>query len=804
MPAIKWFITVSCALLLILCLFISPAHAQDLPAEPDTSYRPPTIREIIVEGLETRPELLVKGMMRSKEKNIMSPLILEEDLKRLYASGHFDDVSYKVEPVPGTNEIIVRITVKENSLVDNVEFTGVNEFSIEDLKKNIIVQPNRPLADYNRKMDELSITDKYLAAGFYFVSVSSKTKFDPDKGFVLYYNVREGPKVFINEINFTGNTDKDASDLLDNTYSQPAGFWSFLSATPFIYNELQNDLKTIVQAYRASGWLDATTVIEDITFLESKEWANITIHITAGDRYELNSVTVKGNTIFTTEEIREKMHTAQATTYDQTVINDDVQIIRKMYGEQAYIDADIQAVPSYLMEPGKVDIVFAIKEGKKIILNKLNFAGNTKTKEKVMRREFTFAPGDPIKLDDYMKSYEKLAAKMYFDVSKLKFDIDDPVGSDPSKRDLTVQVSEIPTGKLNFGAAINSNNGIAGRLEVAQRNFDITRWPTSFSDFASGNVLSGAGQTAKISLAPGTKWNSYSIEFAEPYLFDNPLALKTSLYSFLRDRSYFTERRIGGQISLEKRLERGVNLGLAFKVENVNVFNTDPGDPPDILAVKGTHDLNTLTPYLNIDKRNSILLPSKGFKSTLSVELGGYFIGGDFDFIKAQLLHQHYFCLYTTRSEAKHILQAELRMGWAEPLGNDKDLPIYERFTAGGTNSLRGFNFRTISPKVNGDPVGGDAMMTLSLEYSYPLYRERFPGRTTDIIRGALFVDSGNVTEEVTDMNIDDFRASWGFGVRFIIPNLTEVPISMDVAFPISSKEDDDQERFHFFLGFFY
>lgn len=349
-----------------------------------------------------------------------------------------------------------------------------------------------------------------------------------------------------------------------------------------------------------------------------------------------------------------------------------------------------------------------------------------------------------------------------------------------------IQVTEARTGMFTIGAGINSDAGVTGQIILDERNFDITRFPRSWDDFVNGTAFRGAGQGFRLEAIPGNRVERYLVSFTEPYLFDTQVSMNTS--GFLYQRGFFdwAEERLGGRLGFGYRLTPDLSLAWALRGENVKIFNPRVIGVPELDEVLGDNDLFSGRVTLTYDTRDIPFSPTEGHYLELSYEQ----TFGSFDYPRGELDFRKYFLVrQRPDGSGRHTLAYSFRLGVT-----GSQTPIFENYFAGGFSTLRGFDFRGASPKVNGVTVGGEFRFLGSVEYFFPLTAD-------DMVKGVLFCDFGTVEEKVA-IHGDDYRVAPGIGLRISIPALGPAPIALDFAVPVAREDTDDIQNFNFFFGF--
>jgi len=348
-----------------------------------------------------------------------------------------------------------------------------------------------------------------------------------------------------------------------------------------------------------------------------------------------------------------------------------------------------------------------------------------------------------------------------------------------------IYVTEGRTGQFTIGAAINSDAGLTGQIILDERNFDITRLPRSWDDFLNGTAFRGAGQALRIEAIPGNRVERYLVSFTEPYFLDTQVSMNVS--GFLFQRGYFdwAEERLGGRLGFGYRLTPDLSLAWSIRGENVKVFNPRVHGVPELDAALGDHDLFGGRVTLTHDTRDLPFIPTEGHYLELSYEQ----VFGSFDYPRGELDFRKYF-LVRERPDGsgRHTLAYSFKLGVT-----GSQTPIFENYFAGGFSTLRGFDFRGASPKVNGVTVGGEFRFLGSVEYFFPITAD-------DMIKGVVFCDFGTVEEKVA-IHADDYRVAPGFGLRISIPALGPAPLAIDFAVPVARERTDDIQNVSFFFG---
>lgn len=359
-----------------------------------------------------------------------------------------------------------------------------------------------------------------------------------------------------------------------------------------------------------------------------------------------------------------------------------------------------------------------------------------------------------------------------------------PIGQNYA--DLDVFVGETQTGSVNIGGAYNSDNGIVGQFVIDERNFDIKAFPRSFRDLFDGTAFRGGGQAFRLELVPGQEVQRYLVSFSEPYLFGTNYSLSLSGYLF--DRQYFDwdEQRLGGRISIGRRLTPDLSFSLGLRLENVDISDLRNNDSPTLNAAEGDSDLFLFNVGLIRDTRDHPFLATEGSYLALTYSQGF----GDFTYPRGDIEYRRYRLMYERPDgSGRHTVSFGTKLGFS-----GSDTPIFENYFAGGFSTLRGYEFRGAAPIENGIRVGGEFQWLNTLEYTFPITPD-------DMIKGVAFVDFGTVEEEIA-LNGENFRVAPGVGLRVAVPALGGgAPLAFDFAFPVNSATGDEEQVFSFYIS---
>jgi outer membrane protein insertion porin family len=686
----------------------------------------------------------------------------------LLQSGRFTTAEYRLEP--GGRVIF---EVAERTLVTEINFRGVSIFRERTLRDEVPQEIGEPLDPSALRQGREGILRKYLEAGHAGATVEVSEAEALRSGVILYV-VDEGDKVRVRRIDFEGNT-AFADSLLQRQIDTRTAFW-FIRSGAFDADRVEGDVARLQNFHRDEGFLDATASFD--TALEGRDMT-VVFSVNEGARYSFESIEVKGNVVFTADELLEAVTSRVGEVVRRPAIDADVAGIRDRYGELGYLDVRVRAVRVFSESPGLVRLTIEVDEGEQFRVGRVVVRGNTRTRDKVARRALNlFPPDDFFNLLEAREAERELVETRVFSSARVL-----PSGDRPGVRDAVIDVVEADkAGDFLFGAGVTSNSGIIGSVVLSFQNFDVWDTPESWSEFLRLRSFTGGGQRLRLELQPGTEVSRARIDFTEPYLFDRPLRFDSGFFLFDRDRDGYTEGRVGTSASLGKRFERGRLQGwsgeIAWRSEMVSVDDVDFFASREIRDDEGNNLVLGIKGSLVRDRTDNRFLPTTGDRLRLSYEQ----VVGEHNFGRVGVAYNWYTTVSTDRLDRKHVLAVRTEGGYI--VG---DAPVFERFFAGGVGSIRGFEYRGVGERdgLEDNNVGGDYLILVGGEYSYPLYGEN--------LRGHVFVDTGTAGS--------GFRVGVGTGVRFTLNLFGPLPIELNVAMPAARHSDDDEQIFSFVIG---
>ena len=790
----------------LIAATVAPARAQPAPSVlPNTqpATRPAaispeltgrTVEEVRIIG-KTKPlsaTLLseISAQVRTREGTTFDPIIVESDYQRVYRLRRFSNVEAKVEPT--RTGVIVIFEVSEQSQIREIRFKGNEGLDTRTLQDVADMRVGEAIDPFRLSVAMDAMQRAYQGKNFPYTRVSLNQELLREG--IVQFDIVEGPKVRVRKVQVIGNRTFTDAKVEDQVKTKP--WFLFFASGRFDPDQLERDVAAIRQFYENKGFFDVRVGRKVVVSPDQSE-VMVQFLVEEGARYFVDKVSFRGNTRLSEEELRKNLKLTEGRVYEQELTRRDIRQIVRAYSPYGYIYLanDLNPDEAYMRvteerifrrDAGKVEVVYNIHEGRPFQLGRVIVKGNAHTQDKVIVREIRVAPGQLYNSYEIQRAQDRIRATNLFNSVTIT-----PIRTDTENddvRDLLVEVSEAQTAKFIIGAGVTSNSGIMGQITYEQKNFDIANVPASWDELWSKRAFTGAGQTFRVTLEPGTELTRARVDFIEPYILDQPYSLGISAYISQRQRQHWDENRFGGRVSVGKRFNDEWSARVTARGEDVEI--TDIRRPEErareILELEGHSTITSLGLEVKRSTIDSPILPSTGSSVTMAWERAGL-IGGDFDFDKLTLEGAWYTTIYEDLLDRKTVLALRGDIGYISG-----DAPFFERFYAGGIGSVRGFRYRGISPRdgIVEDPIGGDFMVTGTAELNFPIAGES--------LRGVVFTDVGFVEE---DFEIGTIRSSVGFGFRLTLPFFGQIPLAADFGFPITKDDQDRTRIFSFSLG---
>ena len=751
--------------LLLFCLFQAPL-LQLAPAQAQSVTSGGRISEIRVEGTQRIEPETVRSYLRLNPGDAFDPIRIDQSLKSIFATGLFADVTLRRE----RDALIV--TVVENPIINRVAFEGNDRIDDETLENETELRSRIVFTRTKVQNDVQRILELYRRSGRFAATVEPKVIELAQNRVDLVFEINEGPVTGIQSINFVGNRAFSDGRLREELSTSETSFWNFLSSSDtYDPDRLTFDRELLRRFYLSEGYADFRVVSVVAELTPGREGFIVTFTVDEGERYRFGSVEIQTSLRnLDPESLREQLATEDGDVYDASAVEKSINNLTEEVGKLGFAFVDIQPRAERDRESLIIDLVYDIKEGPKVFVERIDIRGNVRTLDKVVRREFRLVEGDAFNSAKLRRSRQRIQNLGFFS----SVDVNNEPGSEPDRTVVAVDVEEQSTGDLTFGAGFSSNAGPLGNISLRERN------------------LLGRGQDLRLGFTLSGERSQLDLSFTEPYFLDRNLAAGFDAFRVVQeqDESSFDENRLGGGLRAGYNYTENVRQVWRYIVARRKIDDVDDSASLVIQDEEGTRTESSIAQEISYDTRDSRFDPREGAIATLSTQFAG--VGGNVKFLKTTVGAGYYFPLADDLT-----LSFNGEVGRIDGIG--EDTRASDRFFLGGT-SFRGFEFAGIGPRDanTDDALGGKNFYTATTEFSFPI------GLPSDIeIRGRVFSIVGSVwdLDNNTTAVIDDEntpRISVGTGITW---NSPFGPVLIDLALPVIKEDFDESELLSFSFG---
>jgi len=716
----------------------------------------------------------VKAFIQPRVGDSYNPTLVNQDIRSLQETGRYAYVGAEIQK--GKDGVILIYVVEERPRLRSITVEGAQHFSNEKVREwmdlNLSDRVDIPLI-----LNKLEKVREKYAKDFY-TGVEFDVELTPpdDEGFTrLTLTVDEGGQRKVKDIRFPGRIFYTRTQLKRVMGQKETWILSaFTGRGKLDEPQLRQDLSSLEELYRRQGYLDAQAGPYEI--IEEEGGLKLNIPITPYDQYRVNSIRIEGNTLYPSSLLGAQVPLQVGGIAASDKIQRGRMRIRDYYNNRGFSETRVSERILLTAEESRVDIIYTVNEGQVATVRDVLIRGNTRTKDPVIRRELLVFPGDVLNEVLARNSAARLRNLGFLDSANYTLLPTDT----PGVYDVEFDVQEGSSGQFLAGVGFSSEDKLVGFVELSQGNFDIGD-PPSFM---------GGGQKLQTRLQLGTERTDIDINYVRPWFLNRKLTLSVS--GFQNDSRYFSEdydqRNTGFSVGLRKALNSRWRGGITYVLQEIDVYNIAENASEEIKVEEGATMTSGLDFTLTRDSRNEIWIPSRGGRILLNSGFTGGPLGFDTDIYELGARSSYFYPVLFD-----HVLNIQ---GWIRTVdfyGDSDRVPIFDRFFLGGSRTIRGFEYRDVSPvDENGDPVGGQTSLFASIEYTIPL---------TEMFRYAVFYDWGVVNSDSFDANIDAANSSYGVGLRIDMPGF---PLRFDYSWQEKNTifNEDPGGLFSFLIGY--
>jgi outer membrane protein insertion porin family len=826
---------------LLLALLAAPVRAQDdpdpgdldtdtddaeapaeLPPTPEGSVAPavppgtgraaPTIEKISFTGNRKVEDDALRVNLVSVAGAPLDPEKVRQDVRAIWKMGFFEDVRVLAERLPsGSINLVYNLTEKPSIrkiLIQGnkeVDLDKINE--VVDLKRNAVVDVNKV------KKNTQKIRELYVGKGFYLASVDYEVRPVNEAEVDVWLKVDESAKVQIRRISFGGNETISSARLRSVMSTSEGGFLSFLGSGGTYQEEaFERDLALITAYYYDHGHVMVKVASPQITLSADKRFMYIHIPIDEGPIFQIGKLDFKGDLFGSKQEYNERLRTKPGDTFSRSRLGQDILKLNDFYKDKGFAYVNITPQTGVNMDKRLVDVTFEIEKGQKVYFERINVRGNSKTRDKVIRREMKISEGELYSQTNLDVSRARIQALGYFE----RVDVSSRRGSNDELIEVNIEIAEKPTGTFQIGAGFSSVENFIAQAQISQNN------------------LFGWGQTLSLQAQLSGLRQLFSLRFIEPYFFDTRWTFAIDLYNQTTAQTTFARNAVGGSLTWGYPLSYESRAFLTYKLEEVGVSTgargivfsggvASPTSPSSVANLFRGGVTSALRASLTYDTRDNRLFPTRGMFNNGFFEVADDFTGSENIFTRWGGFLRFYRPIW-----GPFVLKLNAEVGVVTSR-LARGVPITERYIVGGINDVRGFRPRTLSPQVlvqsPGEPselrplpLGGNMQLIWNSEIEFPLFQRVG-------ISGVVFFDAGNAynleekwcSREASDaLQLSrkvnpcfDFpesltmglRRSVGFGFRWFSPI---GPLRFEWGIPLDRQPGEEPLVFEFTIGNFF
>jgi outer membrane protein insertion porin family len=754
------------------------------------------LKEVKIAGNLRVEEDGIRLHVKNRPGQLFDQALVEQDVKAIYRMGFFEDVQAEISP-----DGVLTYTVKEKPYVREIRIQGNAQLARDKIETALGITP-RTILDRGRVGEGVDKVRKlYNEQGYVNAKVDYALSVEGNNQAVLVLDIVEGTRLLIKKVSFEGNRSFPEGELKGLMATKEEWIFSFITNRGVLDRDiLTNDMAILSNHYYDHGYIDHK--IDEPIILRDRDGLEVVIRVDEGQQYRVGKVEIGGELIQDGKQMLKHVKLTSGQIFRGSRLRDDISAITDVYSNKGFAFVQVEPLTKVNAPEKKVDVALIITKGPPVYFNRILVAGNTKTRDKVIRRELEATEQELFSGIKITQSRNALQRTGYFEDVQFTTKKTDQ----PDTVDLLVDVKEGPTGTFSVGAGYSTGDGFLFNAGIAERN------------------LFGRGQTANGSFSLGSERQDFILSYNEPYLNDTKVALGVDAFNTEREFIDFKERKLGmalrtsyplKDVSLpffgirKSDVSKGsdelireapvtmwdyVRGSLAYELTKEKISDVEAGAPASIRDAVGTSLTSAITPGISYDSRDHFFNPTDGTKSAFAFKFAG--LGGDSRFIKSDIGARWYYpLLKDPKWGGSYVFSLGGTLGYGigfnQPSSSKYELPLFERYFPGGINSVRGFADRSLGPKEDGDVVGGDKQAIANVEIHFPI-AEQFG------LRGLAFFDIGQAFKESESFNFSDFRRSVGFGARWMSPF---GPLRVELGFPLNKQSGDDTSVLGFSVG---
>ncbi|MGM0555036.1 MAG: outer membrane protein assembly factor BamA [Myxococcota bacterium] len=781
---------------------VEPREDQTVP-EGQPAGEGDVVDVVQVVGNRRVEEASVLEQIDTKSGQPIRPEQISKDIHDVYDLGYFRDVRVDATRTKD-GRVVVSFVVVEKPAIARIEYRGNEEIGDDKIKEVVNLKRFSILDVSKVKANAEKIRELYTEKGYYLADVSYKIEPLEERGdlAVVAFDIREYAKVEVKKVTFLGNENIPDDELQQIMRTREGSFLSFLTDFgSFREDQFSEDLQRITAYYYDKGFVQVSVGVPSVRLSRDKKYLYITISIDEGDQFSVGSVDVQGDFIAEKEELMDMVSLSKGDVFSYGTMRRDLQKLQSFYRDSGYAYVNVNPLNRINKPDQSVDVAYDIQKGKKVYFGRIEIAGNTKTRDKVIRRELRIEEGDLFSDTKLQSSKRRIRRLGYFE----NVEITTQRGARDDLINARVKVTETRTDTFQIGAGFSSTESFIANAQVSLNN------------------LAGRGQSLSLQAQLSAIRSLFNLQFSEPWLFDSPWQFSFNLYNFDYALPDFSRRSTGGDLTFGYPLSRALDLDIpgellvsaTYKLEDVGI--TTGGRSNRDQETSGAFFRGGLTSSVRLgtfyDNRDNRLFPSDGQYHSVKVELADdTFTLSQTEFLKTDLETRWYFPIFW-----EFVLRLQGQLGYVTNIDPNKSVPLFERYFVGGPTTVRGFDrfglgpsrsvaLRTTDPTSSLDDfeIGGNKQLIFTAEIEFPIF-------TAAGIKGVVFADAGNAFDDDQPLTLDldlfkspeknysdALRTTVGFGFRWRSPI---APLRFEWGIPLQRLPGEKGLVFDFSIG---
>lgn len=749
----------------------------------------PTVARITFQGNRKVEDAAIRAVLLSKEGQGLSTHRVAADVRAIWAMGYFDDV--QVNLLETSRGVILVYVVKEKPSVRKVIVGGNDEIELDKINEVLDLKKDAILDVAQVKRNEEKIRDLYIEKGFYLAEVSYRIRKVNASQVDVVYTIDERAKVVIRRIGFLGNQHISSEELRSVMGTQEGGYFSWITSSgTYQEDAFERDLLLITSLYYDKGFINVKLSRPEVVLSPDRRFMYITINVDEGKQFYIGKLDIRGDLLWPKEQLLKELSVKSGELFNRSKLGKDILALTDKYKDLGYAYVNPTPLTSVDSDKRIVDLTFEIEKGQVVIFERINIRGNTKTRDKVIRRELKIAEGDTFSQTLLNRSRARVMQLGFFE----SVDVSTKRGSADDRIVVNLEVKERATGTFQVGAGFSSVENFIAQAQVAQDN------------------LFGRGQRLALQAQISGLRQLFSLSFWEPYFLDSDWTFGFDIYNSIRNYESFNRNATGGNLTWGYPLTDDIRTYLTYKAEYVDVTTGTSGTlfgtgftsplPSGVQLANLFTSGVTSSVRLSIqwDTRDNRLFPTKGMFHSAWAEFASPYTGSQNVFNRYGAFARFYYPLW-----GPFVFKFNGEIGLitsSEPAG----VPITERFFVGGIMDVRGFRPRSLGPRIpvlsSPDPnqtifyfnKGGNKELIFNAEIEFPIFEKVG-------IKGVVFSDAGMAFDDSESISLAGLRHSAGFGFRWFSPI---GPLRFEWGLPLSPEPGEEPLVFEFTIGNFF